>query len=79
MKTLARTTAVILIIVGIIIMLSGVTMGVIGLVRAGSRALDGTPLQPGLTSHRSRIIRRLGRIDPRDFHCGPRTDDHCDW
>jgi len=48
MKTLARITAVILIIVGIIIMLSGVTMGVIGLVRAGSRTLGATPLQPGL-------------------------------
>ena len=44
MKTLARITAVILIIVGIIIMLSGVTMGVIGPVRAGSRALGATPI-----------------------------------
>ena len=48
MKTLARITAVILIIVGIILMLSGVTVGVIGLVHAGSRALGTTPLQPGL-------------------------------
>jgi len=47
MKTLARITAVILIILGIIIMLSGLTMGVIGMVRAGSRALGAAPIQPG--------------------------------
>lgn len=48
MKTLARITAVILIIFGILVMLSGLTMGVIGIVRAGSRALGATPIQPGL-------------------------------
>ena len=48
MKTLARITAVILIIIGILVMLGGVAMGVIGLVRAESRALGTTPLQPGL-------------------------------
>ncbi len=48
MKTLARITAVILIIFGIIVMLGGLTMGVIGIVRAGSRALGAAPVQPGL-------------------------------
>ncbi len=48
MKTLARITAVILIIFGIIVLLGGLTLGVIGIVRAGSRALGATPLQPGL-------------------------------
>jgi len=48
MKTLARITSVILIIFGILVMLSGLTMGVIGIVHAGSRALGATPLQPGL-------------------------------
>ena len=38
MKTLARITAVILIIFGILVMLGGLTMGVIGIVRAGSHA-----------------------------------------
>jgi hypothetical protein len=48
MKTLARITAVILIIFGILVMLSGLTMGIIGIVRAGSHALSATPIQPGL-------------------------------
>jgi hypothetical protein len=48
MKTLARITAVILIIFGIIIMLSGLTLGVVGIVRTESRALGATPVQPGL-------------------------------
>ena len=48
MKTLARITSVILIIFGILVMLSGLTIGVIGIVRAGGRALGATPLQPGL-------------------------------
>ena len=48
MKTLARITAVILIIFGIIVMLSGVTLGIVGIVRAGSRALGATPIQPGI-------------------------------
>lgn len=39
MKTLARITAVILIIFGIIVLLGGLTLGVIGIVRAGSRGL----------------------------------------
>ena len=46
MKTFARITAVILIIFGILVMLGGLTTGVIGIVRAGSRALGATPLQP---------------------------------
>ena len=48
MKTLARITAVILIIFGILVMLGGLTMGVIGIVRAGSRGLGAVPLQPTL-------------------------------
>jgi hypothetical protein len=48
MKTLARITAVILIIFGIIIMLSGLTLGVVGIVRTESRALGATAVQPGL-------------------------------
>ena len=46
MKTLARITAVISIIFGILVMLGGLTMGIIGIVRAGSRALGTVPLQP---------------------------------
>jgi hypothetical protein len=48
MKTFARITAVILIIFGILVMLGGLTTGVIGIVRAGSRALGAAPLQPAL-------------------------------
>jgi len=38
MKTLARITAIVLIIFGILVMLGGLTLGVIDIVRAGSRA-----------------------------------------
>ena len=48
MKTLARITAVILIILGILVTLGGLTMGVVGIVRAGSRTLGAAPLQPAL-------------------------------
>ena len=41
MKTLARITATVLIIFGILVLLSGVTLGVIGIVRATSHALGG--------------------------------------
>jgi len=62
MKTLARITAVVLIIIGIIIMLSGVTIGVIGLVRAGSRALGTTPLQPGPRAAGAGLFGGLGGL-----------------
>jgi len=41
-------TAVILIVCGIIVVLGGITVGVVGVVRAGSRALGISALQPGL-------------------------------
>lgn len=62
MKTLARITAVILIILGIIVMLSGLTMGVIGIVRAGSRALGATPIQPGLRVAGAGMFTGLGGL-----------------
>ena len=48
MKTLAYITSMILIVVGILAILVGVTWGVIGLLHTGSRARGTTPLQPGL-------------------------------
>jgi len=62
MKTLARITAVILIVFGIIIMLSGVTLGVVGIVRAGSRALGATPIQPGLRVAGAGMLGGLGGL-----------------
>jgi len=62
MKTLARITAVILIIFGIIVMLSGVTLGVVGIVRAGSRALGATPIQPGLRVAGAGMLGGLGGL-----------------
>ena len=50
MKTFARITAVILIIFGILVMLGGLTMGVIGIVRAGSRALARRRFNPDCAS-----------------------------
>lgn len=62
MKTLARITAVILIVFGIIVMLGGVTAGVIGIVRAGSHALGATPLQPGLRLAGGALFGGLGGL-----------------
>ncbi|MGA7192914.1 MAG: hypothetical protein WBW94_04720 [Anaerolineales bacterium] len=62
MKTLARITAVILIIFGIIIMLSGLTLGVVGIVRTGSRALGATPIQPGLRVAGAGMFTGLGGL-----------------
>ena len=62
MKTMARITAVILIILGIIVMLGGMTLGVIGVVRAGSRALGVSPLQPGLRAASGGLFGGLGGL-----------------
>ncbi|MFZ1041092.1 MAG: hypothetical protein WCA79_09915 [Anaerolineales bacterium] len=62
MKTLARITAVILIIFGILVMLGGLTMGVIGIVRAGSRALGAAPLQPALRAAGGGLFGGLGGL-----------------
>jgi len=62
MKTLARITAVILIIFGILVMLGGLTMGGIGIVRAGSRALSAAPLQPGLRAAGGGLFNGLGGL-----------------
>ena len=62
MKTLARITAVILIIFGILVMLGGLTMGIIGIVRAGSRALGTVPLQPAPRAAGAGVFGGLGRL-----------------
>ena len=62
MKTLARITAVILIIFGILVMLGGLTMGIIGIVRAGSRALGAAPLQPALRAASGGLFGGLGGL-----------------
>jgi hypothetical protein len=62
MKTLARITAVILIIFGILVMLGGLTLGVIGIVRAGSRALGAAPLQPALRAASGGLFGGLGGL-----------------
>jgi hypothetical protein len=62
MKTLARITAVILIILGILVMLGGLTLGVIGIVRAGSRALGAVPLQPALRAASGGLFSGLGGL-----------------
>ena len=62
MKTFARITAVILIIFGILVMLSGLTMGVIGIVRAGSHALGAAPLQPALRAASGGLFGGLGGL-----------------
>ena len=62
MKTFARITAVILIIFGILVMLGGLTMGVIGIVRAGSRALGAAPLQPALRAAGGGLFGGLGGL-----------------
>ena len=62
MKTLARITAIILIIFGILVMLGGLTMGVIGIVRAASRAVGAAPLQPGLRVAGGALFGGLGGL-----------------
>ena len=62
MKTLARITAVILIIYGILIMLGGLSMGIIGIVRAGSRALGAVPFQPALRAADGGLFAGLGGL-----------------
>ena len=62
MKTFARITAVILIIFGILVMLGGLTTGVIGIVRAGSRALGAAPLQPALRAAGGGLFGGLGGL-----------------
>jgi hypothetical protein len=62
MKTLARITAIILIIFGILVMLGGLTMGVIGIVRAGSRTLGAAPLQPALRAAGGGLFGGLGGL-----------------
>jgi hypothetical protein len=62
MKTLARITAVILIILGILVMLGGLTLGVVGIVRAGSRALGAAPLQPALRAASGGLFGGLGGL-----------------
>ena len=47
MKSLAYITAVILIVFGILVMLGALTLGVISMVRTGSRTLGASPFQPG--------------------------------
>ena len=74
MKTLARITAVILMIFGILVMLGGLTVGVIGIVRAGSRSWCG-PASTGAAHRRRRTVRRFRRIDPCDLYCDPGIDD----
>ena len=77
MKTLARITAVILIVFGILVSLGGLTMGVIGIVRAGSRGWEGAA-STGVARRRRRIVRRSGRIDSCDLDCDAGIDDRCD-
>lgn len=48
MNTLARITAIVLIILGILVLLGGMTSGVIGIVRTGTRAVTAAPAVPGL-------------------------------
>jgi len=62
MKTMARITAVILIVFGIIVVLSGITLGVIGVVRAGSRALGISTLPPGLRAASGGLSGGLGGL-----------------
>ncbi len=62
MKTLARITAIVLIIFGILVMLGGLTLGVIGIVRAGSRALGAAPLQPALRAAGGGLFGGLGGL-----------------
>ena len=62
MKTFARITAVILIIFGILVMLGGLTMGVIGIVRAASRAVGTAPLQPELRVAGGALFGGLGGL-----------------
>jgi len=62
MKTLARITAIILIIFGILVMLGGLTMGVIGIVRTGSRTLGAAPLQPALRAAGGGLFGGLGGL-----------------
>ena len=47
MKTLARITTIVLVIFGILAMLGGMIMGVVGVARAGVRALSAAPIVPG--------------------------------
>lgn len=46
MNTIARITAIILIILGILVMLGGVATVVVGAVRSGQRALSAAPTRP---------------------------------
>ena len=46
MNTIARITAIILIILGILVLLGGAATGVIGLIRSGQRALSAAPARP---------------------------------
>jgi hypothetical protein len=46
MNTIARITAIILIILGILVMLGGVATGIIGAVRSGQRATSAAPTRP---------------------------------
>ncbi len=48
MNTIARITAVILMIIGILVILGGGTAGATGILRAGSRALGVVPAQPAI-------------------------------
>jgi len=47
MNTIARITAIILIILGILVMLGGVATVVVGLARSGQHALSVAPVRPG--------------------------------
>ena len=62
MKTFAYITAVIMIIIGLIVMFGGLTLGIIGIVNAGSRALGATPVQPGLRFAATGLFGRLGGL-----------------
>ncbi len=46
MNTIARITAIILIILGILVMLSGVATVVVGALRSGQHTLSGAPVRP---------------------------------
>ncbi len=46
MNTIARITAIILIILGILVMLGGVATVVVGAVRSGQRTLSAAPARP---------------------------------
>ncbi len=48
MKTIARITAIILIILGLLVMLGGITTVAIGALRSGQRALSAAPRPAGL-------------------------------